>query len=63
VIVAIANSGIGVYYYLKTIIAIFQKEDVSEEKIEVPSLQVVVLSICALTILVGGLVLSQYKML
>ena len=63
VIVAIANSGIGVYYYLKTIIAIFQKEDVSEEKIEVTSLKVVVLSICALTILVGGLVLSQYKML
>ncbi len=63
VIVAIANSGIGVYYYLKTIIAIFQKEDVSEEKIEVPSLQVVVLSVCVLTILVGGLVLSQYKML
>ena len=63
VIVAIANSGIGVYYYLKTIIAIFHKDDVSEEKIEIPSLQVVVLSICALTILVGGLVLSQYKML
>ena len=63
VIVAIANSGIGVYYYLKTIIAIFHKDDVSEEKVIVPTLQIVVLSICALAILVGGLVLSQYKML
>lgn len=63
VVVALANSGIGVYYYLKTIIAIFQKEEISEEKIEIPTLQIVVLSICALAILVGGLVLSQYKML
>jgi NADH-quinone oxidoreductase subunit N len=63
VIIAIANSGIGVYYYLKTIIAIFQKEDISEEKIEVPFLTTAVLVVCGLAILIGGLVLSQYKLL
>ncbi|MBI1835780.1 MAG: NADH-quinone oxidoreductase subunit N [Flavobacteriia bacterium] len=63
VIIALANSGIGIYYYLKTVINIFQKEEIEESKIEVPAIHIVVLSICAIAILVGGLVLSQYKLL
>lgn len=56
VIVAIANSGIGIYYYLKMVMSVVSKEDDTvETKLEVTALQWFVLAVCATGILFGGL--------
>jgi len=59
VVIAIINSGIGIYYYLKTIMTIVSKEDVSTEKVEVSSIQYLVLVICTIGLLVGGMLISH----
>jgi NADH-quinone oxidoreductase subunit N len=53
---AILNSGIGIFYYLKLVITIAQKPEAADPatKIAVPVLQLIVLAICALAILLGG---------
>jgi NADH-quinone oxidoreductase subunit N len=53
---AILNSGIGIYYYLKLVITIAQKPEAAEPatRLAVPVLQWIVLAICALAILLGG---------
>lgn len=58
VMVAILNSGIGVYYYLKTVIAIFTNDEENSTPIEVPMIQAAVLAFCGLAILIGGIVLA-----
>lgn len=59
VVIAIINSGIGIYYYLKTIMTVVSKDDVSEAKIEVTGIQYFVLVVCALGLLLGGLFASH----
>ena len=59
VVIAIINSDIGIYYYLKTIMTIVSKEDVSTEKVEVSSIQYLVLVICTIGLLVGGMLISH----
>jgi NADH-quinone oxidoreductase subunit N len=56
VIIAIINSGIGIFYYLKTIITIVSKDELAEEnsKLSVTPLQWFVLAVCALGLLLGG---------
>ncbi len=55
VIIAIVNSGIGIYYYLKTVITIVSKEELEvQEKLSVTGIQWFVLAVCALGLLFGG---------
>jgi NADH-quinone oxidoreductase subunit N len=55
--IAIVNSGIGIFYYLRMVILVLQKEDEDKPKTprhKVPVLQMIVLAICALALLFGG---------
>ena len=57
VAIALLNSGIGVYYYLRIVIMIVQRPEeglVMAEKHKVPVLQWIVLAVCAAAILFGG---------
>lgn len=57
VAIAIINSGIGIFYYLRMVILVLQKEDEDKPKTprhKVPVLQMIVLVICALALLFGG---------
>ncbi len=56
VIIAIVNSGIGIYYYLKTVMTVVSKEETSENTavLSVSGLQWFVLFVCALGLLFGG---------
>lgn len=57
VAIAILNSGIGIYYYLRMIILVLQKEDSDKPQTprhKVAPLHIVVLAICALALLFGG---------
>ncbi len=57
VAIAIINSGIGIFYYLRMVILVLQKEDEDKPKTpkhKVPVLQMIVLAICALALLFGG---------
>jgi len=56
VTIAIINSGIGIYYYLRVVILVLQKEDVDkmQPKYKVPALQAIVLAVCAIALLFGG---------
>ncbi len=57
VAIAIINSGIGIFYYLRMVILVLQKEDDDKPKTprhKVPVLQMIVLAICALALLFGG---------
>ena len=57
VCIAIINSGIGIFYYLRMVILVLQKEDEDKPKTpkhKVPALQMIVLVICALALLFGG---------
>ncbi len=57
VAIAIVNSGIGIFYYLRMVILVLQKEDDDKPKTprhKVPALQMIVLAICALALLFGG---------
>jgi NADH:ubiquinone oxidoreductase subunit 2 (subunit N) len=57
VIVAIINSGIGIYYYLKLLMTAMSKEDADSAKTLHPTaLQNIVLFICAVGLLVGGFI-------
>lgn len=60
VVIAIINSGIGIYYYLKTIMTIVAKEDVSNDKLEVTAIQYVVLTVCLVGLIAGGLLASHF---
>ena len=58
IIVALLNSGIGIYYYLRTVVIILQKPE-GDVEIETPSfkatpLQLLVLLVCAIGIIFGG---------
>lgn len=59
VIIALLNSGIGIYYYLKTVMTIVSKDDVSTEAIEVTKLQYFVLAICTIGLIAGGMLISH----
>jgi NADH-quinone oxidoreductase subunit N len=59
VVIAIINSGIGIYYYLKTIMTIISKDDVPSDKLEVSSIQYLVLALCTIGLLVGGMLISH----
>ena len=56
VIIAIINSGIGIYYYLKTVITVVSKDELPEghTKLEVTGIQWFVLAVCAFGLLFGG---------
>jgi NADH-quinone oxidoreductase subunit N len=57
VAIAIINSGIGIFYYLRMVILVLQKEYEDKPKTpkhKVPALQMIVLVICALALLFGG---------
>lgn len=57
VAIAILNSGIGIYYYLRLVILVLQKEEADKPqtpKHKVPALQMIVLVICAAALLFGG---------
>lgn len=59
--VALLNSGIGIYYYLRTVILILQKPDTDVEiapiQHKVGPLQIIVLVICLIAMLGGGVLL------
>jgi len=62
IIVALVNAGIGIYYYLRTIIIVLQKPDESPsvghvQKLNPTAVQLGVLAICVLMLLFGGLFL------
>lgn len=56
--VALLNSGIGIFYYLRTVIVILQKPGVDNEieqsEFKTTPLQLIVLGICVLAMLFGG---------
>ncbi len=55
--IAILNSGIGIYYYLRMVILVLQKEEADKPQTprhKVPVLQMIVLAICAAALLFGG---------
>lgn len=55
VIIAIANSGIGIYYYLKMVMTVVSKEETNNTSaFSVSPMQWFVLAICALGLLLGG---------
>lgn len=56
VIVAIINSGIGIYYYLKTVMTVVSKESSEDNqvKLSVTPIQWFVLIVCVLGLLFGG---------
>lgn len=56
VIIALANSGIAIYYYLKLIRIVLEPTDENASSLSTPILQTLVLAICALGMLAGGIV-------
>jgi NADH-quinone oxidoreductase subunit N len=57
VIIAVINSGIGIYYYLKLFMTVMSKEEGDDVFILKPTmLQYIVLSICAVGLIVGGFI-------
>jgi NADH-quinone oxidoreductase subunit N len=57
VIIAVINSGIGIYYYLKLFMTVMSKEEGDVVFILKPTrLQYIVLSICAVGLIVGGFI-------
>ncbi len=59
VIIAIANSGIGIYYYLKMIMTVASKEDnTNTGHLEVTPIQWFVMAVCVAGLLFGGAVLG-----
>lgn len=57
VAVALLNSGIGIYYYLRMVILILQKPEIDApiiRKHQTPLLQMIVLAICAIALMFGG---------
>jgi NADH-quinone oxidoreductase subunit N len=55
VIIAVVNSGIAIYYYLRLIITILSPSDnETETKIQVPTLSWLIILICAIVLLTGG---------
>lgn len=59
VIIAIINSGIGIFYYLKTIMTVVSDEENEEvTKLSVSGIQLFVLIICILGLLFGGIFTS-----
>ena len=60
VIIAVINSGIGIYYYLKTVITVVSKDELSEgeAKFSVTPLQWFVLAVCIFGLLFGGFFVS-----
>jgi len=61
VILAIVNSGIGIYYYLKTVMLVVAKDEKEHEvsPLLITSLQYVVLIICGLGLLFGGMMINN----
>lgn len=61
IVVALVNSGIGIYYYLRVIIVILQKPEsenaIEQSEFKTAPLQLVVLGICALALIFGGALL------
>ena len=59
--VALVNSGIGIYYYLRTIVVILQKPEsenaIEQSEFKTAPLQLIVLGICALALIFGGALL------
>ncbi len=60
VIIAIINSGIGIYYYLKTVITVVSKDELPESnaKLSVTGIQWFVLAVCSFGLLFGGFFVS-----
>jgi NADH-quinone oxidoreductase subunit N len=60
VIIAVINSGIGIYYYLKTVIIVVSKDESPEAnaKLSVTGIQWFVLAVCAFGLLFGGFFVS-----
>lgn len=57
VIIAVINSGIGMYYYLRMLMTVMSKEENEEVKTLTPSImQYAVLVICAVALLIGGFI-------
>ncbi|MFN5415478.1 MAG: NADH-quinone oxidoreductase subunit N, partial [Flavobacteriia bacterium] len=56
VIIALANSGIAIYYYLKLIRIAVEPADENAPALKTPILHAIVLTVCALGILGGGIV-------
>lgn len=55
--IAIINSGIGIFYYLRMVILVLQKEEADKPqtpKHKIPALQLIVLVVCAVALLFGG---------
>jgi NADH-quinone oxidoreductase subunit N len=61
IVVALLNSGIGIYYYLRTIVVILQKPEsengIEQSEFKTTPLQLIVLGICALALIFGGALL------
>jgi NADH-quinone oxidoreductase subunit N len=62
VIIAIANSGIGIYYYLKTVMTVISKEETTETPatLSITTLQWVVLAACAFGLIFGGCFVTYF---
>ena len=57
VIIAVINSGIGIYYYLKLLMTAMSKEEDEEVATLKPSvLQYAVLAVCAVGLIIGGMI-------
>jgi NADH-quinone oxidoreductase subunit N len=57
VILAVVNSGIGIYYYLRMLITVMSIEENEEVKTLTPSLmQYAVLVVCAVALIIGGFI-------
>lgn len=57
VIIAVVNSGIGMYYYLRMLMTVMSKEENEEVKTLKPTvMQYAVLAICSVALLVGGFI-------
>lgn len=60
VIIALANSGIAIYYYLKLIIISVENKEETLPAYKLDTIQLIVLTICALGILGGGALTFMY---
>jgi NADH-quinone oxidoreductase subunit N len=61
VMLAIANSGIGIYYYLKMVMTVVSKEEAIEAKeLHVNAIQWFVLILCAVGLLLGGTLVHYF---
>jgi NADH-quinone oxidoreductase subunit N len=60
VIIAILNSGIGIYYYLKTVMLVVSSDKHEDEsKLDITKLQYFVLIVCMIGLLFGGMFISK----